>query len=99
MLVLSRHMGIVVDFKCGFCKYEETNIGVGRGKNEFPFLVLFRCDNCKSIGSTWVYDKKIPLCSICYHDEIIILPDDTRRLNCPKCGEPAVITPRDETWE
>ena len=92
-------MGSFVAFKCKFCQYEEPGIGVGRGKAEFPFLALFHCHHCHSLGSTWVYENKIPRCSQCYDDALTILPDDTRRVNCPKCGEPGVITPKEGSWE
>ena len=92
-------MGGFVSFKCALCRYEEPEIGVGRGHAEFPFLALYRCDNCKTIGSTWVEQNRLPRCAGCYHDAITILPDNTRRVNCPKCGEPARITPRDGDWQ
>jgi len=89
-------VGSFVGFKCKFCQYEEPSIGVGRGKAEVPFLTLYRCNHCLTIGSTWIHDGKIPRCANCYDDAIVILPDDTRRVNCPKCGEPAVIRRRKE---
>lgn len=92
-------MGFFVDFKCDFCKYEERAIAVGHGKSPIPFLALFRCDHCRSVGSTWVQERRIPHCSLCYHDAVTILPDDTRRLNCPKCGDPARITVGEGSWE
>lgn len=92
-------MGSFVDFKCKFCKYEETNIGIGRGKTGFPFLALYRCNHCHTIGSTWVHENRIPRCSHCYDDALTMLPDDTRRTNCPKCGESGVIVPREGSWE
>ena len=79
-------MGWFVDFKCKFCNYEENNIGIGHGEMEYPFLTLFRCDNCKTVGSTWIYEDKIPLCSHCYHAAISILSDGTTKLNCPRCA-------------
>ncbi len=92
-------MGFFVDFRCQNCRYEERDIGVGRGKSEFPFLALFRCDNCKTIGSTWINEHQLPLCAHCYHDAVVILPDDTTRVNCPKCGEPALITRKEGAWQ
>ncbi|MDH3513408.1 MAG: hypothetical protein OEM83_00870 [Gammaproteobacteria bacterium] len=92
-------MGSFVDFKCKFCRYEEYGIGVGRGKAEMPFLSLYRCNHCHTIGSTWIHEGKIPRCSNCYDDAISILPDDARRVSCPKCGEPAVITPKEGSWD
>lgn len=79
-------MGSFVAFKCKFCQYEEPSIGVGSGKAATPSLALYRCNHCLAIGSTWVHDGKIPRCASCYDDAVIILPDDTRRVNCPKCG-------------
>jgi hypothetical protein len=92
-------VGSYVGFKCRFCQYEETSIGVGHGKNVFPFLGLYRCNHCHTIGSTWIYENKIPRCSQCYDDALIMLPDDTRHVNCPKCGEPGVITSQPGSWE
>lgn len=92
-------MGGFVNFRCNYCKYEERDIGVGHGKSEFPFLALFRCDHCKSIGSTWVYRDRIPMCSICYHEEVRIVGPQTRTVNCPRCGEPATLTPGEREWE
>lgn len=92
-------MGGFVDFRCSFCKYEENDIGIGHGKKAFPFLALYRCDNCQTIGSTWVYPDKLPHCSQCYHDAVTILPEDTRRVMCPKCGEPAKIAPKEGSWD
>ncbi|MCR4300624.1 MAG: hypothetical protein NUV51_03365 [Sulfuricaulis sp.] len=92
-------MGIYVGIKCKFCQYQEASIGVGRGQAEMPYLALYRCDHCHTIGSTWIHEGKIPRCSNCYDDAIGILPNDTRRVNCPKCGEPAAITPKEGVWE
>ncbi|MCR4346952.1 MAG: hypothetical protein NUV55_07095 [Sulfuricaulis sp.] len=92
-------VGSFVAFKCKFCQYEEPGISVGRGKAEMPFLALYRCNHCLTIGSTWVHEGKIPRCANCYDDAIVVMPDDTRRVNCPKCGEPAVITPKEGSWE
>jgi len=92
-------VGSFVDFKCQFCQYEEPSIGIGRGKAEFPFLALYRCHHCHTIGSTWIYENRIPRCSQCYDDALTLLPEDTRRVNCPKCGEPAVIAPKEGSWE
>jgi len=67
-------MGGFVDFKCMICKYEGRGIGVGRGKNEFPILVLFRCDYCKSINGIWAGPDKSSRCIICYHDTVTFTP-------------------------
>ena len=92
-------MGSFVDFACKNCHYEEKAIGIGRGRNELPYLALFRCDHCHSIGSTWVHANRVPVCGNCYHDGLTLLPDDSRGVNCPKCGEPAKLTPKEGGWE
>lgn len=92
-------MGGYVGFQCKFCQYAEPDIGVGRGKAATPLLALCRCNHCHTIGSTWVHEGKVPRCANCYDDDIVILPDDTRRVNCPKCGESAVIRPTEGSWE
>lgn len=92
-------MGWFVDFKCSYCRYEEIGLGVGRGQHPFPFLALFSCANCKSIGSTWVDENKVPRCGACYHEGVTLLADDVRRVDCPKCGEPAIITRGEGVWE
>ncbi|HEY5682708.1 MAG TPA: hypothetical protein VIR61_03440 [Sulfuricaulis sp.] len=92
-------MGSFVGFKCKFCQYEEPNLGVGHGKAEMPILALYRCNHCHTIGSTWIHEGKIPRCANCYDEEIVILPDDAQHVNCPKCGEPAVITPKGGGWD
>ena len=92
-------MGSFVGFKCKFCQYEEPSIGVGHGQAEMPRLSLYRCNHCHTIGSAWAHEGEILRCANCYDDSIVILPDDTRRLSCPKCGEPAVIAPKEGSWE
>ena len=82
-----------------FYRYEEPSISVGRGRAETPFLALYRCNHCLTIGSAWMHEGKIPRCASCYDATIIILPDDARRVSCPKCGEPAVIAPQEGSWE
>jgi len=91
-------MGHFVEFKCRFCNYGESQIGVGHGRTESPSLKLFTCENCSSVGSTWVYPDRPPLCSVCYGDGIRLLADDVRRVTCPRCGETARITPTDGEW-
>lgn len=92
-------MGHIVDFQWPYYKYAEHDLGVGRGKSAFPFLALFRCDSCKTIGSTWVRENQIPRCSNCYHDAVIVLPDDATRVGCPRRGEVARITRKEGAWE
>ncbi len=92
-------MGSFVAFKCKFCQYEEPGIGVGRGKADTPWLALYRCNHCLTIGSAWIDNGKIPRCASCYDDAIVILPNNTRRMNCPKCGESAMITLKEGSWD
>lgn len=91
-------MGTFVDFKCGYCKYEENHIGVGHGSNPSPRLALFRCPSCKTVGSTWVYPDRDPVCAHCYHEDIEILDAGARTVTCPKCGEPGHFTDADGEW-
>lgn len=46
-----------------------------------------------------VRENRVPQRSLCYHDAVTILPDDTRRVSCPKCGKPARIAVREGSWE
>jgi len=50
-------MGHFVAFNCDFCHYREPEPAVGRGRDEFPLLKLFRCNHCKTIGSTWIFPR------------------------------------------
>lgn len=93
-------MGHKADFRCFGCRYEENDLAVGRGRRPGPYLRLFRCDNCHSIGSTWIEEGKTPRCSFCYHDEVKLLPDDVTLVECPKCEQRGTIVHRrDDTWE
>jgi hypothetical protein len=93
-------MGHKVDFLCRACRYEERDLGVGCGRRPEPCLRLFHCDNCHSIGSTWVGAGKIARCSLCYDDAIAPLDDDVVAVDCPKCGGPGVfVHHHDEVWE
>jgi len=92
-------MGRFVDFRCKHCRYEETDIGVGKGKNPSPCLALFRCTRCRSTGSTWVKENETPRCGLCYEEGVTLLPDDTTRIDCPRCGQPAQFTPKEGSWE
>lgn len=91
-------MGRFARFYCPHCRYEEADLGYGAGREPFPFLVLFRCDNCHSIGSTWVYENKTPRCSLCYHDELSVFVEPPARVGCPKCGEPSGFETLDGEW-
>ena len=91
-------MGSFVGFMCKFCQYQEPSIGLGFGKAASPFLALYRCHHCNAIGSTWIHENKTPLCSQCYDEALTILPDDTRYVNCPKCGEQGMIVPKEGSW-
>ncbi len=93
-------MGHKVDFLCRACHYEERDLGVGCGRRPQPCLRLFRCDNCHSIGSTWVGAGGIPRCSLCYHDAITLLADDVMGVACPKCAAPGTFAHhREDVWE
>ncbi len=93
-------MGHKVDFVCRACRYEERDLGVGRGRRPWPVLRLFRCDNCHSVGSAWVDEDGVARCSLCYHDDIALLADDITSVTCPKCTERGVFTHHPgETWE
>lgn len=92
------YVGGFVSFRCGNCRYEEHDLGVGRGREEMPFLSLFRCDNCHSVGSTWIFADRVPRCTLCYHDAVTLLPEDVSRLPCPKCGEPAGFERLEGEW-
>lgn len=92
-------MGGYVDFRCQHCRYQETDIGVGKGKRPFPCLALFRCARCKSTGSTWVKENATPRCGLCYEEGVTLLPDDTTHIDCPRCGKPALFTPREGSRE
>lgn len=91
-------MGWFVDFRCPYCRYEEAGIGVGHGKSEFPYLALFCCDNCKSVGSTWIRESESPRCGACYQENVRLLADDVHSIDCPKCGEPAFFARREGQW-
>lgn len=92
-------MGSFVDFKCVSCGYELESIGFGHGKKETPFLKLYTCDACKSIGSTWIDRDNDTRCSVCYEKDLTLLDDASRLVNCPKCGQTATLIPKSETWE
>jgi hypothetical protein len=92
-------VGGFVEFRCKHCRYEETDIGVGKGRNPSPFLALFRCAKCKSVGSTWIKEHETPRCGVCYEEGVTLLPDDTTRIDCPRCGKPAQFAPKEGVWE
>lgn len=92
-------MGGFVDFRCTHCRLEMEEIPVGKGRRPWPYLALYRCTRCKTVGSTWIQEDQPARCSVCYEDGVTLLPDDTTRVDCPKCGKPAQFTPRDGSWE
>jgi hypothetical protein len=92
-------MGGFVDFRCRYCEYEELEIPLGHGRQPVPFLALFSCDSCKSVGSTWVQPGRDPVCSHCYHDKVTMFEDAPQTLDCPKCGEQGKLAPAEGSWE
>lgn len=92
-------MGGFVDYHCRHCRTELTDIPVGRGKQPSPWLALFRCTHCKTVGSTWVEEGRVARCGTCYEPGVELLPDDATRIVCPKCGEKEFFTPRAGSWE
>jgi len=92
-------VGGFVAYRCPGCGYEEPRLPLGRGRRPGPCLALFRCPNCRGVGTTWVSGERPPACGYCYHEEIELLPDDTRALDCPRCGGPGEVRPLAETWE
>lgn len=93
-------MGHLADFACRRCHYEEHDIAIGHGRHATPFLVLFSCPSCHSIGSNWIGDGGTLRCGFCYNDAVTMLADDATAVTCPKCQEPGRLTHRPaETWE
>ncbi|WP_298135461.1 hypothetical protein [Acidiferrobacter sp.] len=93
-------MGHTVDFVCRACRYEERDLAVGHGRQPEPCLRLFHCDNCHSVGSTWLGAGRIARCSFCYHEAITLLADDAAGTPCPKCHAPGTfVHRRDQSWE
>lgn len=92
-------MGSFITYQCKHCRYEENEIGVGRGRNPFPYLALCCCSRCKTVGSTWIQDNQPARCGVCYDAGVTLLPDDTTRIDCPRCGRPANVTPAAGSWE
>ncbi len=92
-------MGSFVTFQCRHCRYEETEIAVGCGRNPSPKLALYRCTRCKTVGSTWVQETQPARCGACYEEGVTLLTDDTMRIDCPKCGQPASFRPATGSWE
>ena len=92
-------MGGFAGFRCGHRRYEETGIGVGQGKKSISHLVLFRSLKCWTAGSTWVKEHEAPRCGNCYEQGVALLPDDTTRIEYPRCGKPAQFVPKDGSWE
>jgi hypothetical protein len=92
-------VGGFVNFHCKQCRYEVTEIGVGKGKHPFPFLALYRCPKCKTVGSTWVNESETPRCGVCYEEGVTLLQDNTTHIDCPRCGKPAQFMPQEGVWE
>lgn len=86
-------------FRCMNCGYTEQHIGFGRGKNPEPRLQLYRCDHCKTVGSTWVKSDEKLRCGACYDEIITLLEPENSSFNCPKCDTLAVFSILDNTWE
>jgi predicted RNA-binding Zn-ribbon protein involved in translation (DUF1610 family) len=76
-----------------------NGIPVGRGRAASPYLALFRCTRCKTVGSTWIEPRRPPRCGTCYEAGVELLPDDATRIECPKCGNTARLTPKAGHWE
>lgn len=92
-------MGGFVDYRCQHCRTEFDDIPVGKGRQPSPYLALFRCTRCKTVGSTWVESNRAPRCGTCYEEGVELLPDDTADIVCPKCGNVARIMPKSGSWE
>lgn len=92
-------MGKFVDYHCKRCNTEITDIPVGKGRQPSPYLALFRCRSCRTVGSTWVTPGETPRCGTCYEEGVELLPDDATFISCPRCGEQGRFTPREGSWE
>lgn len=86
-------------YRCTACGYAEPRLALGRGRRPAPYLALFRCRNCRAVGTTWVGGGRPPLCTYCYDEAIELVPDDTRTLDCPRCGGPGRVSVLDGVWE
>ncbi len=92
-------MGGFVSFHCAHCGYVEDKIAHGHGRKTSPYLVLYRCDHCKTVGSTWTEGEKPPHCSGCYDENITLLKPVTGLVTCPRCEAAATLRVLDETWD
>jgi predicted RNA-binding Zn-ribbon protein involved in translation (DUF1610 family) len=92
-------MGGFVKFSCMNCGYTEERIGYGHGNNPEPRLQLYRCGQCKTVGSTWVEGDRPPLCGGCYNKEITLLESKNASFDCPRCDTAARLSVREDTWE
>lgn len=92
-------MGRFVKYSCLNCGYTEERIGFGRGKNPEPHLQLYRCDHCKTVGSTWVEGEQLPRCASCYDEQITLLEPKNASFNCPKCDTLAVLALLEDNWD
>jgi ribosomal protein S27E len=92
-------MGSFVTYQCRHCRYEESGIGIGRGRNPFPYLALYRCARCKTVGSTWIHADRRPRCGVCDDEGVTLFADDATHIDCPKCEKPASFRPAPGSWQ
>lgn len=69
-MIQANGMDGFVRFDCLKYGYSEERIGFGHGKQADPYLQLYRCDSCKTIGSNWVQQGRKPVCGGCYNENI-----------------------------
>ncbi len=91
-------MGGFVSFNGMNCGYSEERIGFGHGKQPEPYLQLYKCDSCKTVGSARIQGDRKPLCSGCYNENIELLDPKDNSIPCPKCDTSAVIKVVEDTW-
>ncbi len=92
-------MGGFAKFSCMNCGYTEERIGFGHGRKPEPHLQLYRCNMCKTVGSTWVEGDATPRCGGCYDEAITLLEPENSSFDCPKCNTLAALSLLDDTWE
>lgn len=92
-------MGGFVKYSCLNCGYTEDRIGFGHGRATEPHLQLYRCDKCKTVGSTWVEGEQSPRCASCYDEDITPLEPKNTSFNCPKCDTLAVLVVLEDNWD